>query len=133
MGKVISTRLRAGQKKHPPVSRRVHTESNIDLLDEISARAKLTTLIVESSISILSESLDRLDAKRDKDEAELLLLDELQEAHVARLASLVSLGDDRALTIDKKRLMVTPRPMKRSDRNLYRAISRELRSRMPNE
>lgn len=129
MGKTVKTKVRAGKKAPHRTIRKVHTESELDLFDDISIQAKKKTLMFESPLPILSQSLDTLHYKEFRSKAEDCLLEELQEAHYARLAALVVNKDDSMLAAHKKLLLTSPRPLKKSDRNLYWAISREIRGR----
>lgn len=115
---------------------KVNTESDLDLsdpLDDISAREKMKSLIRSTPISTLSESLNKLDTKNSRTAAENSLLGELQAAHSARVLGLVAKEDSGALMEDKDRLQAAPRPLSRSDKNLYWAIAEELDHRVRNK
>lgn len=121
-----------GHRKKPVqhrTVRKIHTESEMDLFDDISTSAKMRGLMIDAPLSILSESLDSLHYKEAKSLAEEKLLEELQKTHYERLVALVVRKDDWELAMHKKRLVFAPRPLKKSDRNLYWAVSRELRER----
>lgn len=129
MGKAVKARVRTKRKMSPHANHKVHTESEIDLQDDVSIQEKMKTLMFDAPLPVLSASLDKLHYQESRTPAEDSLLESLHEAHCARLLAFVLREEDSALVAQKQLILMTPRPLKRSDRNIYRAISKELRER----